>query len=313
MLTCLQEPPSGPNPPRFSVVIPVLNGGSLLVQLLDTLERQQVAGGFEILAVDSGSTDGSLEQLYSRSIRLHAVDPAAFAHGRTRNEALALARGRRLVLLSQDAVPERTDFLEQLAEPLDADPNVAGAYGRQLPHADTDPFVRGTLSRWTPPGEDQRQSALTPEAFAALTPPHRIRRCRFDNVASCLRRSVWQRIPLPDVPFGEDAVWAKHVLLGGHDLVYRASATVCHAHRASALQIYRRERLAHTMLAAEFGLSAVPSLPEGMMAWCLGWPGDLGTLLRARTSARHVPVWMARGALRRAAEIAGQYRGGGRR
>jgi len=309
VLTRICDDTTDGQPPRISVVIPVLDGGGLLNELLDTLERQQVAGGFEVLAVDSGSTDGSLEHLRARTIRLYAVRREEFGHGRTRNAALALARGRRLILLTQDAVPDRPDFLEQLAQPLDADPCLAGTYGRQLPHPDTDPLLRARLDRWTPPGEDRRQSSLTREAFAALTPGERIRRCRFDNVASCLRPAVWRKFPFPEVAFGEDTVWAKTVLLAGHDLLYRPSAAVRHAHHAGPHATFTRERQAHAMLAREFGLTTVPSLPAGLLAWCFGWPGDLRTLVGSGTAAHDVPRLLARGGLRRAAEITGQYLG----
>ncbi len=308
-LTAIHEPAHAPREPRISVVIPVLDGGERLGLVLRALARQRAAGGIEVLAVDSGSTDGSRERLRRAGVRLFAVERGRFRHGRTRNEALARTRGRRLVLLSQDAVPLGDGFLECLAAPLDADPLLAGTYARQVAPPGTDPLVVRSLERWTPPGPDRRQVALDTRTLERMPPDERVRRCRFDDVASCLRRRVWERHPLPDVPFGEDAAWARRVLTAGHDLLYRPAAVVEHAHVCGALETFRRDRAAHAMLAREFGLRTVPSPAAGAAAWLAGWGSDARDLLRAGAGPTAIASGLLRGAARRAGGLAGQYAG----
>jgi glycosyltransferase involved in cell wall biosynthesis len=45
----------------ISVLIPVRNGGDELTRCLDAIAAQQVDDEFEVLMVDSGSTDGTPE------------------------------------------------------------------------------------------------------------------------------------------------------------------------------------------------------------------------------------------------------------
>src|ERR1043165_8064471 len=79
--------------PRFSVVIPTLNGGPTLLALLASLWSQRTAGSVEVIAVDSGSSDNTLELLAARHASIVRIDRAAFDHGAARNAGIAQARG----------------------------------------------------------------------------------------------------------------------------------------------------------------------------------------------------------------------------
>jgi len=286
----------------------VLDGVATLPRLLDSLFGQSLDGGFEVIVVDSGSTDGSRQAARGTPCRLFAA--RSFGHGRTRNEALALARAPLAVLLTQDAIPHGSDFLRALVEPLERDPGLAGTYARQLAPPGIDPLLAAAIARWCPADPDRRQPALDAGEFDRLSPGERVERCRFDNVASCVRIAVWRTIPFPDVPFGEDAVWAKRVLLAGHDLFYCCRARVVHGHGGGLRTAYRRDRAAHAMLAAEFGLRTVPGPLHGVLAWLAGWGSDLGDLRARSVTTREVPAHLARGALRRIGALTGQYVGG---
>ncbi|MDP7113977.1 MAG: glycosyltransferase, partial [Myxococcota bacterium] len=267
MIEPIRDTGTGGQAPRISVVLPVLDGGEPLARLLTALSGQRVDGGFELIAVDSGSRDGSLERLLASPARVFGVPRRQFGHGRTRNAALSLARAERVVLMVQDARPTDPGFLAELAAPLEDDRSLAGSYARQLAPADLDPLQAAAIVRWTPGGADRRQRAFEPGEFESLAPAARAARCRFDNVASCIQAATWRRLPFPDVPFGEDAAWARRVLEAGHDLLYRASVPVIHGHSTSALGSFLRDRAAHEMLAREFGLRSVPDLTTALHGW----------------------------------------------
>ncbi len=307
MLETIHEPEVDATP-GISVVIPVLDGGADLVRLFDELNAQEVPDGMEILVVDSGSRDGSVDHAIAAGARVFRT--RSFGHGRTRNEAAALARAPLVVLMTQDAWPRTSQFLTTLAHPLVEDDRLAGAWARQVPRSGTDPLVKATLRRWCPPGEDRLQRALTRAAFDAMTPAERAACCRFDNVASCVRRAVWREHPFPDVPFGEDTAWAKRVLLAGHDLLYRAEAEVTHAHETGLTDTFRRDRLAHELLAREFGLRTVRGPAALGMAWIAGWGSDLRDLRTEGTGLVGTARGLARGSWRRIGSLTGQYAGG---
>ena len=123
----------------ISVVIPVKDGGADLVRCLDAIARQEVDDEVEIVIVDSGSSDGSVEIARARGARVHEIPPEEFNHGRTRNLGAGLASGDVLAFTSQDAFAADERWLSRLVAPLRAGRAVAGVYGRQLPHEDATP------------------------------------------------------------------------------------------------------------------------------------------------------------------------------
>lgn len=307
MLETLRDTFDGPAP-ALSVVVPVLDGGPTFRGLLDDLTAQQVPGGHEIVVVDSDSRDGSVDVALAAGARVFRTPD--FAHGRTRNEAVAVTRAPLVVLLTQDARPRGPHFLETLVTPLRDDPRIAGAWARQVPSPAADPLVKVAIRRWCPPGRDRRQRAFAAGEFELLAPMERAYRCRFDNVASCIRRSVWEDHPFPHVPFGEDTAWARRALTAGQDLLYRAAAEVTHSHEPGPLQAFRRDRLAHELLASEFGLTTVGSPVDVGLAWVLGFGSDLADLRAEGVGTAGAARGLVRGSIRRFGALAGQYAGG---
>ncbi len=307
MLQTLRDPVDS-REPAVSVVVPVLDGGATFRGLLDDLTAQRVQGGHEIVVVDSDSRDASVDAAIAAGARVFRTPD--FCHGRTRNEAIAVSRAPLIVLLTQDARPRGTRFLQTLVAPLRDDPRLAGAWARQVPAPAADPLVQATIRRWCPPGRDRRQRAFAEGEFELLAPMERAFRCRFDNVASCLRRAAWDHHPLPDVPFGEDTAWARRVLIAGHDLLYRAAAEVTHAHEPGLFGAFRRDRLAHELLAVEFGLTTVPSPVDAGIAWAAGFGSDLADLRAEGVGIQGLAQGLVRGSARRFGALAGQYVGG---
>ena len=123
----------GAGGPLVSVCLPVKNGGARLEALLDAVLAQQVDCRLELVAVDSGSTDGSLDALVARGVRVVRIPPEGFNHGRTRNVLVSLADGDPLVFLSQRAIPDGPGWLAALLAALDDDPSLAGVSSRMLP------------------------------------------------------------------------------------------------------------------------------------------------------------------------------------
>jgi GT2 family glycosyltransferase len=102
-----------PDAPAVSVVIPTYNRQAQLAQALDGLAHQDpVDGGFEVIVVSDGSTDGTDDYLASdevpvpvRALRQPNSGPAA-----ARNRGVEAATAELVVFIDDDVVPER-DFL----------------------------------------------------------------------------------------------------------------------------------------------------------------------------------------------------------
>ena len=256
-----------------SLVIPTLNAGVRFLELLEGLASQDVQGGFELIVVDSGSRDGTPEAAEAAGARVHRIPQAEFGHGRTRNVGIGMSHGEVVALLTQDALPIGRSYLTNLVSAFDS-PSVDGAYARQFPRPDCDPILAERLRRWSA-ARDQRELKLLapgdPEAsralFNRLPALERYECCAFDNVASAVRRSTWERIPFPHRDFGEDVAWGREVLLSGGALAFEPEASVEHSHRISMLREFRRIYADHRNLNELFGLLNVPSWKAVRSGW----------------------------------------------
>ena len=98
-------------PITCSVVVPTKNGGVDFVELLGALGRQTIWNDCELIVVDSGSEDQTVEAATRAGARVVTISPEQFNHGATRDMAVSLARSPHVVLLVQDALPTESTTL----------------------------------------------------------------------------------------------------------------------------------------------------------------------------------------------------------
>lgn len=291
---------------RASVVVPVRDGAAHLEPLLRSLETQEIDGGLEILAVDSGSSDGSLDALGRHGVRVIGIPPGSFDHGGARNRGAAEARGAFVLFLSQDALPADPHLARRLVEALEADCRLAGAFARQVPRPEADPLTRRDLAAWVAAGTEPRTVFVRDLGrFAALPPIERYRLSAFDDVASAVRREVLLAHPFETTRFGEDVEWGQRMLRAGYGLCYVPEAVVVHSHPRTARSLFRRSYLDHRLLLRLFGLRTVPDLPHLLRASVGAVVGDLRTLAREGADTL---VWLS-APIQALAATYGQYRG----
>lgn len=247
---------------KASVVIPTLNAGPLFRRTLEAIRLQRAGFEFEVVVVDSGSTDGTAELAEGYGARVHRIDRRDFNHGATRNLGISLTRGEHAVLTVQDAVPFDRNWLCAMVESLERDVRVAGVYGRQIPHLDAGPVTRATINGQASASPERSEKYLEDGARLDELPPRRRRRlCAFDNVSSCIRRSVWEEMPFEETAFGEDVRWGKRAIQAGYRLVYEPASAVFHSHERGPSYDLRRYYVDQRILLELFGLRVAPSLP----------------------------------------------------
>jgi rhamnosyltransferase len=243
------------------VVVLTLNAGPGFAETLDGVFAQKVGSDFEVIVVDSGSTDGTRELARARGAAVYGVSASDFDHGATRDRGLSLAAGEYVALLVQDAVPLDDRWLAAMIEDLEDDPLVAGVYARQVPRPDSSPLARVLVENAPTSGHERReQNAGAPGGYRALPPARRRELALFDNVSSCLRRSIWEEIPFGRTGFGEDLRWGERVLSRGYKLVYEPRSAVVHSHERGPLYDLRRHYAEGLLLLDLFGLAPVPNL-----------------------------------------------------
>jgi rhamnosyltransferase len=257
----------------ISVLIPVKDGGEDLERCFDGIERQRVDDDVEVVVVDSGSSDGSVELARSRGAEVLEVGESEFLHGATRNLAAERARGEILVFTTQDAYPADDRWLALLTAALEKDGTAAGAYGRQIAHEDASPPERFFLDFLYGPAP-RVQRANDPAQLTMQT-------TLFSNVNSAIRRDLWERFRFADdLFFSEDQDWARRVLLAGHTIVYEPAAAVRHSHAYTVAGAFKR--FFDTGAAADRGFLA-------------GGAGSSRVLRReAARYAREELAWLAR-------------------
>jgi len=283
-----------PESRTVSVVIPTWKGGARFRELLVALASQDLE--HELVVIDSGSRDGTAEAARAAGARVEVIPQREFNHGATRNRAIALARGGVVALLTQDALPMGREYLSCLAKPF-TNPRVDGAYARQYPRPDCDPLLAERLRRWSASRNEPSLQVLAPgdpaaskKLYDALPPLERYFSCIFDNVASAVRRTSWEKIPFPPRTFGEDVAWGREVLLSGGAIAYEPTARVEHSHRIDIVREFKRLYCDHRNLRELFELFQVRN-------WRAVWHGAKGQqqvyreLLEAQPLTRAEKRW----------------------
>jgi rhamnosyltransferase len=221
-----------------SIVIPVKNGDIWLKQVIPAILDQDLEGGLEVIVIDSGSTDDTLNILSNYPVKLIRIEPGSFNHGSTRNMGAEMARGRYVVMTVQDAKPVSRRWLKTMMEGF-TNENVAGVCGQQIVphHHDKNPV------EWYRPmslPEQRKISFSSPEVFSRLSPDEQLALCRWDNVNAMYRKDILLKVPFRHTDFTEDAIWARDILMSGYSIVYHPLAQVEHYHMENYDYAFKR-------------------------------------------------------------------------
>ncbi|WP_258171100.1 glycosyltransferase family 2 protein [Paenibacillus sp. R14(2021)] len=189
---------------------------------------------FEIIVIDSGSTDGTAETAREAGVRVLVIDKSQFDHGGTRNLAAEQARGDTLVFMTQDAWPENSFLLEELSSLLYETDETACVYARQLPRSDADVLER--LAR------ESNYPSLSARKRKSDIPHLGLKTFFCSNACAAYRKSIFFELGKFETPvlFNEDLFFAARSILNGYTVGYAAEARVIHSHRYSIVQQFRR-------------------------------------------------------------------------
>ncbi len=231
--------------PLASVVLLTFNGERYLGEVLDSVFKQKTSFQYEVIVIDSGSTDTTLEIVRSYPVNLHQIPNSEFNHGETRNLGARLARGRFVAYLTQDATPADEHWLQHLVDAFDLSPKVGAVYGLHIPRPDCDPVTKRDLEeffkmmgpkdqatvQYIKEGEEGQHEYQENEGIIGF----------YSDVDSCLRKSVWKEIPYQALDYAEDQAFGREILKAGYGKVYEPRAAVIHSHSYPLLRYFRRQ------------------------------------------------------------------------
>jgi glycosyltransferase involved in cell wall biosynthesis len=208
----------------IGVVIRTLNEAELIGTCLETLARQQPGFDLDVLVVDSGSTDATIEIARSHGARIHEIAPDDFDYSTALNVGIERVEGELVLILSAHAIPTDEHWIARMIAPFD-EPRVAGVSCRQVPW-DSAP--------WREVARLEREFSTDRRVYSGIGAQP-----LFSNAASCIRRSVWDQAPFT-LPAAEDLEWAQRVTAAGRSVVYEAGTSVYHSHDETPREQARR-------------------------------------------------------------------------
>lgn len=247
---------------KISIIILSYNGISdHLKETLDAVFMQKTDYTFEILVIDSGSVDGTIEFLReNKNLRLHQIPNSEFGHSKTRQLGAELVDGDIAVFLTQDAVPMDNLWLQNLVENF-SDKDVVGVCSRVLPRRDANVLKKiEVMSDLSARSERIEAQLGDNETDSDLSFGEKRRRYYFFNdVSSAIRRKFLLENPFPDVEFAEDVEFAKVALSKGKRIVFEPTSAVLHSHKYEILKTYKRNFVDAIYHREFLGVKSVPS------------------------------------------------------
>jgi rhamnosyltransferase len=244
------------NDPLVSIVMRSFNEAWALRQTLPALQAQDWRN-WELIVIDSGSTDGSVELIRAATPRhFIQIRPEEYNPARVMNLGMNLASAEIAVFLNADATPQGGGWLRPLAAALQ-DMETAAAFGRQIPRPDCRAVFAHDYIRCFGP---DRASARW-EHF-------------FSMVSSGVRKDIWARRGfLEKMQYSEDDEYTRWCRAAGWKVVYCPDSVVMHSHNYTPHQAYKRS------FGEAHALAAVWSGPPREINWprtvLLGWMNDV--------------------------------------
>jgi rhamnosyltransferase len=256
-----------------SVIVRARDEAASIGRTLDLLAGQTLVP--EVIVVDSGSRDDTVEIARARGARIVEIAPERFTYGGALNAGCEVASGEALVALSAHAFPRNDEWLLHLVEVL-ASEHVACACG----------------DFYDVEGEPLRTRRLQDIRLA-----HRNPLWGYSNAAGGFRAELWRKLPFrTDLPGAEDKAWAWHWMERGWLTAVDPDLTVDHDHsREGAVASFRRSEREWDGLARGLGLPAVGARELAVRWW--------------REREGYTSAARARLSRRRWARLAGEWRG----
>lgn len=230
----------------ISLVIRTRNSAATLGEVLRALD---LAEGDEIVLVDSGSTDATVEIARAHGARIVPITADAFTYGHALNVGFQAARHPWVLSLSSHTVPAQAGFLAAYRRAIGRfPPSVSAAVGPIL----------GEFGAPLPAGLTLYAGDDLAEGFGFGA----------GNPNALYRRAAWERHPFdPRSPGGEDLQWYVEALRAGETVAAVHDAPVRYLSRRSFAAFYRKGRVDYR--AAARWIRVRPPTLAGVAVRCL--------------------------------------------
>jgi rhamnosyltransferase len=207
---------------KVTVIMRTKNSESIVSHALTALFSQDFKD-FELLVVDSGSTDGTLAEVAKYPHRLMKVEAGDYVPGNVLNAAIQNSTSPLIVFQNSDCVPCGPGVLGAVVDALEM-AGTAAAFCRQVARPGAWTWVRAEYERSFP------ESGPAPEWM------------KFSLPFAGLGRKYWDEHHFYADSWGsEDTEWGNWATGKGYKVAYLPQATVIHSHNYSLKGIYGRK------------------------------------------------------------------------
>jgi len=209
--------------PFVSIILRSYNEAWALKGTLPAIAAQDFKN-WELIVIDSGSTDGSQELIRAaQPAHFVQITPKEYNPSRVMNQGMRLAKSEFGIFINADATPQGANWLRPLVDALQ-NPKTAACFGRQIPRPDCQAVFANDYDRCFGPN---RESAKW-EHF-------------FSMVSSGLRKDVWtQRGFREDLQYAEDDEYTRWCRAQGYAIAYVPESVAMHSHNYTPEQSYKR-------------------------------------------------------------------------
>ena len=241
--------------PPISIIMRSYNEGWALRETLPALRAQDYKN-WELIVIDSGSTDGSVDLIrQAKPAHFIQITHEEYNPARVMNQGMELAGTEFGIFLNADATPQGSNWLRPLVVALQ-DPRAAAVFGRQIPRPDCQAVFAHDYERCF---GANRESTRWDHFFSM--------------VSSGLRKDIWSRRGfLEKMQYSEDDEYTRWCREQGFAVVYVPESVVMHSHNYTPQQAYKRSFGEARALAAVWNDS--PDEINFTKTVVLGWMND---------------------------------------
>jgi rhamnosyltransferase len=228
-----------------SIIIPTFNGSEYMQETLEAIFNQDTDFAFEVIIIDSGSTDSTCEIASKFPVRLMRIPKEEFNHGETRNLGAEKSKGKFLVYLTQDATPADSNWLKEMVKSFDVDDKIANVLGKQIPRQNCSPTIKRNIEqtfKMIGNGNDEPTLYFIKKGKDGLEEYEKKKDVmRFNSdVNAAYRKEFWEKIRFRNISYCEDQAIGQDLLEGGYKRFYNPKAAVFHSHAYAVKDFLRR-------------------------------------------------------------------------
>lgn len=242
--------------PFASIILRSFNEGWALRETLPGISAQDYRN-WELIVIDSGSTDGSDELIRAaKPAHFIQIQPHEYNPSRVMNHGMRLASAEFGIFLNADATPQGTHWLRPLVQALQ-NPKTAAVFGRQVPRPDCEAVYACDYDRCFGP----KRESMNWDHF-------------FSMVSSGIRKDIWRKRGfLEQLQYAEDDEYTRWAKAEGYNVVYCPESVVMHSHNYTPAQAFKRSFGDARALAASWPRS--PGEFNWLRTQLFGWASDL--------------------------------------